>query len=62
VGNYFENFAIDTAKARVREFDETKADFLITACPYCKDIFERVTGKETGRVKDLTQFVNERTA
>lgn len=62
VGNYFENFAAQTATARIREFKETKADFLITACSYCKDIFGSVMGTESDRVKDLTEFVNERTS
>lgn len=62
VGNYFENFASDTAKARIKEFRETKADILITACSHCKDILGRVMGAESDRVKDLTEFVNERTA
>jgi Fe-S oxidoreductase len=58
--NYFENFAEGTAKERINEFLETKADLLITACPYCKEIFGKVLGKEASRVRDLTEFVSER--
>ena len=58
--NYFENFAEGTAKERINEFLETKADLLITACPYCKDIFGKILGKEASRVQDLTEFVSER--
>jgi heterodisulfide reductase subunit D len=61
LGNYFEDFAKGTAQERIKEFLETKADLLITACPYCKEIFQRVLGKEKERVKDLIEYVNERT-
>lgn len=61
LGNYFEDFAKGTAQERINEFLETKADMLITACPYCKEIFQEVLGKENERVKDLTEFVDERT-
>jgi len=61
LGNYFEDFAENTAKERIDEFLETKADILITACPYCTETFQKALGKENGRVKDLIEFVNERT-
>jgi Fe-S oxidoreductase len=62
LGNYFADFANGTAKERLKEFQATKADILITACPYCKDIFSKNMGSEANRVKDLTEFVTERTA
>lgn len=61
LGNYFEDFAKATAQKRINEFLETKADMLITACPYCKEIFQGVLGKENERIKDLIEFVDERT-
>jgi glycolate oxidase len=61
LGNYFENFARETACKRIKEFLETKADLLITACPYCNEIFQEVLGKRNERVKDLIEFVDERT-
>ena len=61
VGKYFSNCPEGTAKERIHEFEDTGADFLITACPYCKEIFQRVLGKEKDRVKDLIEFVDERT-
>ena len=61
LGSYFEDFSKRTAKERINEFLETKADLLITACPYCKEIFQKVLGKEKERVKDLSEFVDERT-
>ena len=61
VGEYFADFPEETARERIREFEETGADLLITACPYCKGIFQKVLGEKTGRVKDLIEFVEERT-
>ena len=61
LGNYFEDFAENTAKKRINEFLETKADVLITACPYCMETFQKVFDAENGRVKDLIEFVDERT-
>jgi Fe-S oxidoreductase len=60
MGGYFENFSEGIAKERIKEFTETKADILITACSYCKEIFRKVLGKEANRVKDLAEFVIER--
>jgi heterodisulfide reductase subunit D len=61
VGEYFSDFPEETARERIKEFEETGADILITACPYCKGIFQKVLGEEHGRVKDLIEFVEERT-
>jgi len=58
--SYFHDFSEGTAKERVAEFLETKAELLITACPHCKEIFGKVLGKEADRVRDLTVFVTER--
>ena len=60
LGNYFKDFSKGTAQRRINEFLETGADILITACPYCKEIFGKVMGKEENRVKDLVEFVDER--
>jgi glycolate oxidase len=60
LGNYFGDFSVTTAKERLAEFRDTKADLLITACPYCKEIFGKVLGREAGRVRDLSEFVAER--
>ena len=52
----------DTARERIREFEATSADLLITACAYCKEIFRKVLPEsERERVKDLTELVAERT-
>jgi Fe-S oxidoreductase len=62
LGNYVPNLSKDTARERIKEFKATGADLLITACAYCKDNFQKVMpGKDRSRVKDLTEFVNERT-
>lgn len=61
VGKYFSNCPDGTAEERIGEFKETRADLLITACPYCKGIFQKVLGKEKDRVKDLIEFVDDRT-
>ena len=62
VGNYVPNLSEDTARERIKEFETTGADILITACAYCKDSFQRVLpDKEKGKVKDLIELVEERT-
>jgi Fe-S oxidoreductase len=62
LGNYVPNLPKDTARERIKEFKATGADLLITACAYCKDNFQKVMPeKDRSRVKDLTEFVNERT-
>ena len=51
-----------TARERLKDFEETEADVLITACAYCLDNFQKVLPeKERGRVKDLMTLVDERT-
>jgi Fe-S oxidoreductase len=62
LGNYFEEFSKGTAQRRINEFQDTGADILITACPYCKEVFGKVMGEEAYQVKDLVEFVNERVA
>ena len=62
LGNYVPGLLEDTARERVSEFEATGADLLITACAYCKDSFQKVMSeKDRGRVKDLTELVDERT-
>jgi heterodisulfide reductase subunit D len=62
LGNYVDNLAEDTARERLKEFEETGADLLITACAYCKDQFSKVMpAKDKGKIKDLTELVDERT-
>jgi heterodisulfide reductase subunit D len=58
----FPDFSDSVASERIKEFEETKAELLITACPYCKEQFQRVLPpEERARVKDLTEFVEEQT-
>jgi heterodisulfide reductase subunit D len=61
-GTYFDDFRESTARERLREFEQTGADLLITACHYCKTMFRQALGSDKDRVKDLCQFVDERTA
>ena len=62
LGNYVPNLSKDTAKERIKEFKATGADLLITACAYCRDNFQKVIpGKDKAKVKDLVEFVDERT-
>jgi Fe-S oxidoreductase len=57
----FQGFSDWTAKERLKEFQETGAELLITACPHCKEQFQRNLPLDEGdRVKDLTEFVQER--
>jgi len=62
LGNYVPSISEDTARERIKEFKATSADLLITACAYCKEIFQKVLpAKDRERVKDLTELVDERT-
>jgi Fe-S oxidoreductase len=62
LGHYVPNLSKDTAKERIKEFKATGTDLLITACAYCKDNFQKVmSSKDKAKVKDLIEFVNERT-
>jgi Fe-S oxidoreductase len=60
-GNYFPDFPEENARKRITEFKETGADLLVTCCPYCQEIFQKVLGKGKGQVKDLIELVDERT-
>ena len=45
---------------RLQEFKETGADLLITACPSCKEAFQKALPTQEGSiVKDLVEFVDE---
>jgi Fe-S oxidoreductase len=61
LGNYFPGFPEENARKRISEFEETGADLLITCCPYCLEIFQNILGEDKGHVKDLVEFVDERT-
>lgn len=60
-GKAFPKYSEWVAHERLEEFKETGADILITSCPYCKGIFQKVLpSKQKTKVKDLIEFVNER--
>lgn len=60
-GKAFPKYSEWVARERFEEFKETGADILITSCPYCKDMFQKILGStEKTKVKDLFEFVNER--
>ena len=60
-GKAFPKYSEWVARERFEEFKETGADILITACPYCKDMFQKILGpKEKTKVKELIEFVNDR--
>jgi heterodisulfide reductase subunit D len=60
-GKAFPKYSEWVARERFEEFKKTGADVLITSCPYCKDMFEKILeSKEKAEVKDLIEFVNER--
>jgi Fe-S oxidoreductase len=61
LGNYFPNQSEEMARERIEEFKATGADLLITACPYCKDNFQKVMPRtKKNNVKDLVEFVDDR--
>ena len=58
--NYFSDFSKKIILERLNEFKRTKADLLITACPYCKTTFQKWLRKaEQYKVMDLTEFVEQ---
>jgi Fe-S oxidoreductase len=60
-GKAFPKYSEWVARERFNEFKETEADILLTFCPYCKDMFQKIlepNGKT--KVKDLIEFINER--
>ena len=60
-GNYFSEQAEYTAMERIKEFRNTGADLLITACAHCKDAFRRVLPEaDKAKVVDLSEFINDR--
>lgn len=59
--NYFQDFSKRTALERLKEFKKTGANLLITACPYCKAIFQKMMPGEQNIVKDINEFVEQRT-
>jgi len=60
-GKAFPEYSAWVARGRIEDFRETGADILITACPYCKEMFQNILRpREKTRVKDLVEFVNER--
>ena len=62
VNNYFQGFLESTAWNRIEEFKKTKAELLVTACPYCKEAFQNALGADQkGIVLDLIEFVDSRT-
>jgi Fe-S oxidoreductase len=59
LGNYMPDMPEWTAKERIKEFEATGADLLVTACPYCKDNFRKVLpDKDKGKVIDLVELVD----
>jgi len=58
----FSELAVDIAKDRIREAEETEAEYLVTACPFCvrnlKDAAEALDSRI--RVKDILELIQER--
>jgi heterodisulfide reductase subunit D len=62
LGEYIPGLAVDTARERLKEFADTGADILVTACAHCQEAFQKVMpAGDRQRVKDLTELVEERT-
>lgn len=61
-GNYLPDMSEFTADERLRDFQATGADLLITACPYCKENFQTaLPPEEKARVRDILDLIDERT-
>jgi Fe-S oxidoreductase len=58
----FPNFSNWVTSERMKEFKETGAQLLITACPHCKTQFRKfLPNGEKDLVLDLVEFVEQRT-
>jgi heterodisulfide reductase subunit D len=61
MGDYFADHGKTMAKERLDEFYSTGAELLITACPHCKEHFQkRMSDGEKNRIVDLVEFVDGR--
>ena len=58
---YFQDFSKKTTLERLNEFKKTGADLMLTACPYCQVIFQKMMPDTKNIVKDLTEFIDETT-
>jgi Fe-S oxidoreductase len=59
--DYFSKLSRNTARERVREFQLTGADLMITACPYCQENLRKVMPSgEKDRILDLVELVEQR--
>jgi Fe-S oxidoreductase len=62
LGEYIPGLSEDTARERLKEFEATGADILVTACDRCQAAFRKVLPpRDRKRIKDLTELVEERT-
>ncbi len=62
MGGYIPGLAEDTARDRLKEFEATGAELLVTACASCEEAFQKVMpAGDRWRVRDLTELVEERT-
>jgi Fe-S oxidoreductase len=62
LGEYIPGLAEDTARERLKEFEGTGADVLVTACSRCQAAFRKVMpAGDRKRVRDLAELVEERT-
>ena len=60
-GNYYSDHGQNVAGERIKEYLETGADLLITACSYCKQNLQKaLPADKKGMVKDITEFIDSR--
>ncbi len=57
----FEDFAVNTAAERIEEAKATKADAMVTACPWCERIFKDTLemNKDDFPVFDVIELVKK---
>jgi Fe-S oxidoreductase len=57
----FSDLALEIAKTRVKEAEETGADYLVSICPFCyRNLSDAIKDLESGlQMMDLTSFLNE---
>jgi Fe-S oxidoreductase len=53
----FPDFALKTAKKRIKEAEGTGAEFLITSCPFCSQNLSPVSSDTSIKVMELVEFL-----
>ena len=54
--NAYADISMDIAEKRLREAEQTGADYIVTSCPTCESTFEKIIRYEDSEMKILNIF------